>query len=86
MTFWMVRAGSHGEEEQIALDNNLVTIAWNEIPDIAKVNDRESLKKLYVEINPNAKGMHLSRMVGQLWDFAKEIKKGDLVAHNIEIR
>jgi hypothetical protein len=30
----MVRAGSHGEEEQIALDNNLVSIEWNEIPDL----------------------------------------------------
>lgn len=80
MTVWMVRAGAHGEQEQIALQNNIVTIGWNEIPDISKVSDRESLKKLYVSMNPNAKGMHLSRMVGQIWDFAKEIKKGDLVA------
>lgn len=65
---------------RLALQNNIVTIGWNEIPDISKVSDRESLKKLYVSINPNAKGMHLSRMVGQIWDFAKEIKKGDLVA------
>lgn len=80
MTLWMVRAGAHGEQEQTALQNNIVAIGWNEIPDIEKVKDRESLKKLYVTINPNAKGMHLSRMVGQIWDFAKEIKKGDLVA------
>jgi len=80
MTVWMVRAGAHGEQEQTALQNNIVTVGWNEVPDISKVTDRESLKKLYVSINPNAKGMHLSRMVGQLWDFVKEIKKGDLVA------
>ena len=40
MTFWMVRAGSHGEEEQIALDNNLVTIAWNEIPDFRNTGNK----------------------------------------------
>ena len=81
LALWLVRAGPHGEHEQTALDNNIVTIGWNEIPDIREVNDREGLKDVYLRYhNTNEKKMRIARMVGQLWDFAKEIKKGDLVA------
>jgi restriction system protein len=31
MTLWVVRAGRHGEQEQTAIDYNLVTIGWNEL-------------------------------------------------------
>jgi restriction system protein len=80
MTFWLVRAGAHGEEEQEALDNNVVTIGWNEIPDLRNIDDRGYLKKLYFNFHPNKTPMHLAKVVGQIWDFAKQIKKGDLVA------
>src|SRR5687767_2300249 len=80
MTFWMVRAGRHGEEEQEALDKSVVTIGWDDIPDLRNVNDKDSLKKIYSSTRPNKSLMHIARVVGQIWDFAKEIKKGDLVA------
>ncbi len=80
MTFWMVRAGSHGEEEQDALDKNLVTIGWNDIPDLRNIDDKESLKRIYLSVHPNKSPMHVARVVGQIWDFAREIKIGDLVA------
>jgi len=32
--------GAHGEREQTALENNIVTIGRNEIPDIRNVKDR----------------------------------------------
>jgi predicted Mrr-cat superfamily restriction endonuclease len=41
---------------------------------------RKDSKKLYIRPNPNNKKMRIIRMVGQIWDFAREIKKGDLVA------
>ena len=30
MSLWLVRAGQHGGQEQIALEQNVVTIGWNE--------------------------------------------------------
>src|SRR5438093_11664256 len=75
MTFWMVRAGRHGEEEQEALDNNLVTIGWNKIPNLGNIKDKDSLKKIYSDTYPNKTPMHVARVVGQIWDFIKEIKK-----------
>jgi restriction system protein len=75
-----VRAGKHGENEHYALEKNIVTIGWNEIPDISTITAKKDLEDLYLSINPNVKRMHMIRMVGQMWDFAKEIKIGDIVA------
>jgi restriction system protein len=34
---WVVRAGKEGEQERAALENNLVTIGWNEFPDLSLI-------------------------------------------------
>jgi restriction system protein len=76
----MVRAGRHGEQEDIALSEGLVTIGWNELPDLSKIKSKEELEKLYWENNPDAKKRQAANEVGQIWRFMQEIKKGDLVA------
>jgi restriction system protein len=80
MTFWLVRAGTHGEEEEGVLENNVVSIAWNELPDLKTTKTREDLGKLYTEIYGPQKKMHVANVAGQIWRFANEIKIGDLVA------
>jgi restriction system protein len=80
MALWLVRAGPHGEEEQGALQHNVATIGWNEMPDVSKIDSKDTLKELYLKFHPNDKKMRAVRMVGQIWDFAKEITKGDIVA------
>ena len=35
MTLWLVRAGAHGEQEQGAYDNSIVTIGWNDLPNLS---------------------------------------------------
>ena len=32
MTFWIVRAEKHGSNEKSAIEKNLITIGWNELP------------------------------------------------------
>ena len=80
MAFWLVRAGSHGEQEIGALEHNIVTIGWNEMPDISQINDKEQLKDVYLKLYPNSKKMRAVRVVSQIWDFSKKIEKGDLTA------
>ena len=80
MTFWLVRADKHGEQEEGVLENNIVAIGWNDLPDLSKIENKEELKKLYVDLFGPNKKMHLANVVGQIWRFAKEINKGDLVA------
>jgi predicted Mrr-cat superfamily restriction endonuclease len=55
MALWLVRAGAHGDEEQGALEHNVATIGWNEMPDVS--NNKQVLKELYLKFHPNAKKM-----------------------------
>ena len=80
MSLWLVRAGRYGEQEQGALENGVVTIGWNEFPDLTKIKTKEELAKLYAKVYQGAKKMQAANEVGQIWRFIHEIQKGDLVA------
>jgi len=80
MSLWLVRAGKHGEQEQEALDSGVVTIGWNELPDLSDFKSKNDLTKLYVHIHPKATRNQIANEVGQVWRFAREIEVGDLVA------
>ena len=80
MSLWMVRAGKHGEQEQGALEKDIVTIGWNELPDLSKAKDRQELAVLYKKTYPSSKGPELANRLGQVWRFISEIKRGELVA------
>ncbi|HDM36271.1 MAG TPA: restriction endonuclease [Candidatus Syntrophoarchaeum butanivorans] len=80
MSLWMVRAGKHGEQEAVALNENVVTIGWNELPDLSGVSTKDELEELYWRTYPDAKKMQAVNEIGQIWRFIHEIKKGDLVA------
>jgi len=80
MTLWLVRAGRHGEQEQGAYDNSVVTIGWDPLPDLSKITEKSELEHLFVETHGPQKKMSLANKVGQIWNFVKNIKKGDLVA------
>lgn len=79
MAVWLVRAGKHGEAEQIALEKGLVTIGANEFGSLAGVESREELTTLYREIHPDAGDGKTTNHVGQLWAFRGRIQLGDLV-------
>ena len=80
MSLWLVRAGRHGEQEQGALDSSVVTIGWNELPDLSGMKTKSELTRLYMQIHPMAKKNQVANEVGQVWRFAREIQVGDLVA------
>ena len=42
MTLWMVRAGRYGEQEDVALKEDLVVIGWNELPDLSNIKTKDS--------------------------------------------
>lgn len=80
MSLWLVRAGRHGEQEQGALDNQVATIGWNELPDLSGSKSREELRKIYLQFYPKSKKSEVGNKVGQLWRFVRQIQPGDLVA------
>ena len=79
MSVWLVRAGRFGENEAKALDEGIVTIGWNSMPDLAKVASREELTALYESLYPDASKGRVANQVGQIWAFTSRINQGDLV-------
>lgn len=65
MTLWLVRAGKHGDQEQGAYNNKVVTIGWNELPDLSNIKSEEQLEELYSRIYPEEKKMTSSNRRGQ---------------------
>jgi restriction system protein len=63
-----------------AVKERLVCHAWNELPDYSAFRAKEELRSLYRETYPHESEKQVNSGLGQVWRFAREIQKGDLVA------
>ncbi len=80
MAIWLVRAGSHGEHEQKFIQENRVYVTWDNLNvDLGKLKQRADLTAAMTERYPDTKPKAVQNWVSQIWPFAHEIKKGDLV-------
>lgn len=80
MTVWLIRAGSHGEYEQKFVQERRVYVTWEGLDvDLGSLRDRAALAERLTQRYPDAKARTLSNWVSQIWPFAREIEKGDLV-------
>jgi restriction system protein len=86
MALWLVRAGQHGEREDVALERNVVVIGWEELRDLSGVAKREDLAMLLRQSYPNAKPKRLTNWESQIWPFVRVIELGDLVALPLKSR
>lgn len=80
MKLWTVRAGRHGQQEQTCLNENLITIGWDELPDLAEFKSKDDLFDKCQEIYEETSNVKVGIAVGQIWRFKNEIANGDLVA------
>ncbi|MFP3667768.1 restriction endonuclease [Priestia sp. SIMBA_032] len=76
---WLVRAGRYGSQEQAALDNDIVTIGWNDLGDISNYQDKEDFFAFFETTYPNEKPKAIMNKANQVWRFKNEIEIGDLV-------
>jgi len=80
MAIWIIRAGAHGTYEQKFIQENRVYVTWENLNlDIAKLKQRAELTAAMNERYPDTKPKAIMNWVSQVWPFAHEIKKGDLV-------
>ena len=86
MAVWVVRAGRMGEWEEFDLENNIVTINWEEIPDLNHVSNREDVVALYRERYPGKTDNSVRNSVGQIWAFCSKIQIADLVVLPLKAR
>lgn len=80
MAVWLIRAGSHGEYELKFIQENRVYVTWDNLDvDLATIGGRKELTDAMTRRYPDAKVKAIMNWVSQVWPFAHEIKKGDLV-------
>lgn len=80
MAIWLIRAGAHGEYEQKFIQESRVYVTWDALDvDLSKLVERPELASALSERYPDAKPKAIINYVSQVWPFAHEIKKGDLV-------
>jgi restriction system protein len=80
MALWVVRAGSHGEQQETAINERVVCHAWNELPDYSRVSSKEEMREVYATTYPRAGEKQVISGLGQVWRFARDIQIGDIVA------
>lgn len=86
MALWLVRAGSSGNRESLALDQGIAVIGWEELPDLSYIKTREQLADLLAGTYSDAKPKKLRNWESQLWPFLETIKEGDRVALPLKSR
>lgn len=80
MAVWLIRAGSHGEYELKFIQEGRVYVTWDDLDvNLGKLADRSALTDALKQRYPDTKPKAIANWVSQIWPFAHEIKKSDLV-------
>lgn len=79
MTVWLVRAGSYGQRETLALEQGLSITGFGELPDLGPIGSRDALAELIRDTYRDADEVRVSSWADQLWAFRELIEVGDLV-------
>jgi len=80
MAVWLIRAGAHGEYEEKFITENRVYVTWEYLDvDLSKLKNKDELTAVMNEKYPDAKPKTIQNWVSQVFPFAHEIQKGDLV-------
>ncbi|MEU7852193.1 hypothetical protein [Nonomuraea sp. NPDC049141] len=61
------------------MEEGLIVVGWHEVGDLSRFSNRdelaEALRNAFLTVSPNV----IANGRGQLWRFATEIQRGDLV-------
>jgi len=76
---WVVRAGRGAARLDEFLDNNVVGVGWNLLPDLKAYESRKQILELVKQAWPEWKPGKQSASAGQLYRFAHEISDGDRI-------
>ena len=80
MAVWVIRAGSHGDYELKFIQENRVYVTWDDLDvDLAKLGQRAELTDAITERYRDTKPRAIANWVSQIWPFAHEMSKSDLV-------
>lgn len=67
----MVRAGKYGEQEATLIENNIVAIGWNKLPDLFNIKSKENLKTIYKKTYPDRSKNLMNSQINQIWRYIR---------------
>ena len=76
---WVVRAGRGAARIDEFLENDLIGVGWDLLPDLSAHSSRQQILELVKEAWPDWKPGKQTASAGQLYRFAHEISEGDRV-------
>ena len=76
---YLARGGRNGEDEDLALENNLAIIDFREVPSLEEANDYDAVARLVTQALPDHKPRARGNFAGQLWAFSVAMQVGDHV-------
>ncbi len=80
MAVWLVRAGAHGEYESKFIQEGRIYVTWDDLDlDLSELSERTELKDAMTERYPDVKPRAIANWASQVWPFAHEMEKSDLV-------
>lgn len=86
MRFWLLKAAGTLEDEELILENSVITIGWAEFPDLSSLRNETQVKKMLLNKYPGMQDERSSAWAGEIYSFIVKIKKGDLVAVPLKTR
>jgi restriction system protein len=82
LNIWGIRAGKNGSADTLFLKSNLVALEDDQMGDLSKIdNNRESYKKLYLDLHPESDPGGGANIAGKFFRFCREISDGDFVVY-----
>ncbi len=80
MTIWLVRAGPRGEFEHTFINDSRIYLTWDRLNvNLSTLRDREHLLEKLQQEHPKLRPRSLLNWAMQIWPFAREMQKYDLV-------
>src|SRR3989338_3983230 len=76
---WLIRAGKHGEDEELALSEGKAIIGFHEVKDLATFKAKDGLADALAKQNPTSSRPRAENYARQLWAFRETIREGDVV-------
>ncbi len=76
MAVWVIRGGRHGEREEEALENNVITIGFGNAENFEDSQTKEDIVREVQRDNPDATPAQVASWSSQLWSFKEKSKLG----------
>ncbi len=80
MKLWLLKAAGTLEDEEVILEDSVITIGWAEFPDLSHVKNEGEVKKIMLDKYPGMQDERNCAWSGEICAFITEVKKGDIVA------